>query len=112
MIATQGRSLEAQLDRDPSEKLKPRPWLIAVPALAFFAVSVVLGQLLPVLILPLFYKIERLQQPELTQRIVGLTEGTGLSIGALLGRIGAPCKLNPNCAPSLAFGNSVFHTNL
>lgn len=42
MIATQGRWLEGQQDRDPLDKLRPRPWLIAVPALAFFAAATVL----------------------------------------------------------------------
>ena len=53
-------------------------WLAA--AGAFFVVSVVLGQLTPVLILPLFYRIEKLDSPELTERISRLAEGTGLSI--------------------------------
>jgi STE24 endopeptidase len=53
-------------------------WLAA--AGAFFLVSVVLGQLAPVLILPLFYKIEKLDSPELLGRIARLAEGTGLSI--------------------------------
>lgn len=53
-------------------------WLVA--AGAFFAVSVVLGQLAPVLILPLFYKIERLDDAELSHRMSRLSEGTGLSI--------------------------------
>jgi STE24 endopeptidase len=53
-------------------------WLVA--AGAFFLVSVLLGQLAPVLILPLFYKIEKLDSPELTGRIASLAEGTGLSI--------------------------------
>ena len=53
-------------------------WLVA--AGAFFLVSVLLGQLAPVLILPLFYKIERLDVPELTGRIAALAKGTGLSI--------------------------------
>ena len=35
----------------------------------FLLVSVVLGQFAPVLILPLFYKIERLDAPELAERI-------------------------------------------
>jgi STE24 endopeptidase len=53
-------------------------WLVG--AGAFFVVSVVLGQLLPVLILPLFYKIERLDEPDLHGRLTRLAEGTGLSI--------------------------------
>jgi len=53
-------------------------WLVA--AGAFFLVSVLLGQLAPVLILPLFYKIEKLDDPDLTGRLASLAEGTGLSI--------------------------------
>lgn len=53
-------------------------WLAA--AATFFVVSIVLGQLAPVLILPLFYKIEKLNVPELTDRIARLAQGTGLSI--------------------------------
>jgi STE24 endopeptidase len=56
----------------------PYWWLVA--AGAFFLVSVLLGQLMPVLIMPLFYKIERLDYPELTERLRKLVEGTGLSI--------------------------------
>lgn len=53
-------------------------WLAA--AGAFFLVNVVLGRLVPVLILPLFYKIERLDDSELKSRLAKLTKGTGLSI--------------------------------
>jgi STE24 endopeptidase len=53
-------------------------WLVA--AGAFFVISIVLGQLAPVLILPLFYRIEKLDVPELTDRIARLGKGTGLSI--------------------------------
>jgi STE24 endopeptidase len=53
-------------------------WLVA--AAAFFLVSVVLGQLAPVLILPLFYRIEKLDVPELNDRMARLAAGTGLSI--------------------------------
>jgi STE24 endopeptidase len=53
-------------------------WLVA--ALAVFAVTVVLGQLAPVLILPLFYKIERLEEGELAARFERLASGTGLKI--------------------------------
>ena len=53
-------------------------WLVA--AGAFFLVSILLGQLAPVLILPLFYKIEKLDDPDLAQRLDRLAQGTGLSI--------------------------------
>ena len=53
-------------------------WLTA--AAAFFVVSILLGRLLPVLILPLFYKIQRLDDAELAARIGRLAAGTGLSI--------------------------------
>lgn len=56
----------------------PYWWLTA--AAAFFVVSVVLGQLAPVLILPLFYKVQRLDVAELGDRLGRLVEGTGLSI--------------------------------
>ncbi|MBN2217725.1 MAG: M48 family metallopeptidase [Pirellulales bacterium] len=56
------------------------PWWWLVAAGAFFLVSVLLGQLMPVLIMPLFYKIERLDHPELMERLGRLVEGTGLSI--------------------------------
>ncbi len=56
------------------------PWWWIVAAAVFFAVSIVLGQWMPVLILPLFYKIERVDAPELSDRFRRLSEGTGLSI--------------------------------
>jgi len=56
------------------------PWWWIVAAGGFFVVSVVLGQLTPVLIMPLFHKIEKLDMPELSQRLNRLAGGTGLSI--------------------------------
>jgi STE24 endopeptidase len=56
----------------------PYWWLIA--AAVFFVVSVVLGQLAPVLLVPLFYKVERLNNEELAARMKRLAEGTGLTI--------------------------------
>ena len=53
-------------------------WLVA--AVAFFIVSVVLAQLGPVLILPLFHKIEPLEDEELGGRMDRLSRGTGLTI--------------------------------
>lgn len=53
-------------------------WLAA--AGAFFLVSVLLGQIMPVVILPLFYKIQRLDRADLSDRLERLAQGTGLSI--------------------------------
>jgi STE24 endopeptidase len=53
-------------------------WLIA--AAAFFVMSVVMGQLVPVLIMPLFQKIEKLDRPDLEARMTQLADGTGLTI--------------------------------
>lgn len=54
-------------------------WWVAAAG-AFFLVTVVLGQLAPVLILPLFYKIARLENDELAERFDELIAGTGLTI--------------------------------
>jgi STE24 endopeptidase len=56
-------------------------WLIA--AAAFFVVSVVLGQLAPVLIVPLFYKVEPIENADLDARMRRLAEGTGISIAGV-----------------------------
>ena len=56
------------------------PWWWLAAAGAFFVVSIVIGRLAPVLILPLFYSVEKLESPELAERIARLAEGTGLSI--------------------------------
>ena len=58
--------------------LGPSWWLAA--AGAAFVVSVLLGQLVPVLILPLFYKIVRLDSEELLARFQRLAAGTSLTI--------------------------------
>ena len=58
-------------------------WLVA--ATGFFLLSIVLGQLAPVLILPLFYKVKRVEEsdqqgPELNRVFGELTTDTGLSV--------------------------------
>lgn len=58
--------------------LGPLWWLAAAGGV--FLLSVVLGQLAPVLILPLFYKVERMNNPELSDRIGRLAAGTGLAV--------------------------------
>lgn len=59
------------------------PWWWLVAAAVFLLVSVVLGQLAPILLLPLFYKVEPLESDELTERLRRLAEGTGLSISGI-----------------------------
>ena len=56
------------------------PWWWLIAAAAFFVVSVLLSQLVPVLVVPLFYKVDRLELPALSERLARLTAGTGLSI--------------------------------
>lgn len=53
-------------------------WLVA--AAGFFVISVIFGQLMPVIVLPMFYKIERINNEELSARMARLSQGTGLSI--------------------------------
>ncbi len=56
-------------------------WLVA--AGLFFLVSVVAGQLIPVLIMPLFYKIQPIENAELLERMSLLAAGTGLAISGV-----------------------------
>ncbi len=55
------------------------PWWWLWTAVGWLVVSLVLGQLLPVVILPLFYKVTRLEEPALLERLRRLAEGTGLN---------------------------------
>lgn len=56
------------------------PWWWVWATLGFLALSLLLGRILPVLILPLFYKVTRLEDAHLLERIRGLTAGTGLNV--------------------------------
>jgi STE24 endopeptidase len=53
-------------------------WLWA--AVGWLAVSLLLGQLLPVVILPLFYKVTRLDDVSLLERLRARASGTGLNV--------------------------------
>jgi STE24 endopeptidase len=55
------------------------PWWWLWTAAAWLVVTLLLGQLLPVVILPLFYKVTRLEEPALLERLRRLASGTGLS---------------------------------
>ena len=56
------------------------PWWWLTAAGTFFCVTIVLGRIFPLFIMPLFYKIERLDSPELAERMNELAAGTGLGI--------------------------------
>lgn len=53
-------------------------WLVA--AGGWLLVTLVLGQLLPVVVLPLFYKVTPLDDPPLLERLRRLAAGTGLTV--------------------------------
>jgi STE24 endopeptidase len=55
------------------------PWWLWATA-GWLLVTLVLGRLAPVLILPLFYKVTRLDDPDLQQRLERLAAGTGLTL--------------------------------
>jgi STE24 endopeptidase len=56
------------------------PWWWLWAAAGWLAVTLVLGQLLPVVILPLFYKVTRLEDASLLDRLRHRAEGTGLKV--------------------------------
>jgi STE24 endopeptidase len=56
------------------------PWWWLWAAAGWLAATLVLGQLLPVVILPLFYKVTRLDDPGLLARLQRLAGGTGLNV--------------------------------
>jgi STE24 endopeptidase len=53
-------------------------WVLATAGVLLLIL--VLGRLLPVLILPLFYKVTRLEEPDLLARLQRLADGTGLTV--------------------------------
>src|SRR5262249_15226538 len=55
------------------------PWWVWAAA-GWLLATLVLGRLLPVLILPLFYKVTRLEDTQLQERLRRLSEGTGLTV--------------------------------
>jgi STE24 endopeptidase len=55
------------------------PWWVWATA-GWLLVTLLLGRLLPVVILPLFYKVTRLEDAGLEERLRGLSEGTGLTV--------------------------------
>lgn len=56
------------------------PWWWLWATAGWLAVTLVLARLLPVLVLPLFYKVTRLDDTPLLERLQRLTAGTGLTI--------------------------------
>jgi STE24 endopeptidase len=56
----------------------PAWWLWA--AVGWLMLTLLLGRIVPVLILPLFYRVTRLDAPALSERLQRLAQGAGLSI--------------------------------
>jgi STE24 endopeptidase len=56
------------------------PWWWLCATAGWLFLTIVLGRIMPVLILPIFYKVTPLANPELAGRLRHLAEGTGLSI--------------------------------
>lgn len=55
-------------------------WWWVCATIGFLFLSLVLGQLVPVLILPLFYKVTRFDDANLVERMHRLVQGTGLNV--------------------------------
>ena len=53
-------------------------WLVF--SIAMFFISVVLAQLVPIIILPIFYKITPIENEEIKKRILGLAKGVGMKV--------------------------------
>jgi STE24 endopeptidase len=56
------------------------PWWWLWTAAAWLVVTLILGQLLPIVILPLFYNVTRLDDAPLLERLQHLARGTGLGV--------------------------------
>lgn len=56
------------------------PWWWLWATAGWLAVTLLLGQLMPVVVLPLFYKVTRLDDAPLLGRLQALARGTGLTI--------------------------------
>lgn len=56
------------------------PWWWLCATAGWLLLTLVLGRLLPVVVLPLFYKVTRLDDPALAERLERLACGTGLTV--------------------------------
>jgi STE24 endopeptidase len=56
------------------------PWWWLAATAGWLVMTLILGRLLPVVIVPIFYKVTPLKDPALTERLKKLTEGTTLTI--------------------------------
>ncbi len=55
-------------------------WWVAIASIVFFLFSVILGRLVPVLIMPLFYRVEKLDNESLMKRFQELTRSTAFDL--------------------------------
>jgi Zn-dependent protease with chaperone function len=59
--------------------MRATPWWWLVAAGVFFVVGIALAALFPVAVVPLFYRLTRLADPELEQRLLTLAERAGVA---------------------------------
>ena len=58
--------------------LRATPWWWLMAAVVFFVVGIALAALFPILIVPLFYRLTRLDDPALERRLLALAERAGV----------------------------------
>jgi STE24 endopeptidase len=58
--------------------LRATPWWWLIAAVAFFVVGIALAALFPIVIVPLFYRLTRLADPALEQRLLALAQRAGV----------------------------------
>jgi STE24 endopeptidase len=81
------------------------PWWWVWATLGTLALVLVLGRILPVVILPLFYKVTRLEDTTLLERLRRLAEGTGLTIEGVY-RLGLSAETRKANAALAGLGRS------
>ncbi len=80
-------------------------WWWAWATAGWLALTLVLGQILPTVILPLFYKVTPLDDAPLLERLKRLTEGTGLKVQCIY-RLGLSADTKKANAALAGLGNT------
>jgi STE24 endopeptidase len=80
-------------------------WWWVLATIATLMLMLVLGRILPVVILPLFYKVTRLDEPDLLARLQRLADGTGLTVEGIY-RLGLSAETKKANAALAGLGRS------